>query len=212
MGAWVSATRSGSRRRVGPWLLTVTGRRVYYVDPRPGDYCVEDIAHGLAIESRFGSQAPIPYSVAQHSCLVVAILEWMDPRTDPLTLLAALFHDSPEAYMKDLPTPLKGLLGKYRRIERGMMEAIKEGFGLPGRFPSAIKDADLRALATERRDLYPATERRFRTTHAPHPKQLRVWAWRESRARFLSEYRRLFNALGGRGRRRASAARNALAA
>lgn len=40
--------------RTGGWGCTASGRRYWPADPRAEDICIEDIAHALAHQCRFG--------------------------------------------------------------------------------------------------------------------------------------------------------------
>lgn len=86
------------------------------------------------------------YSVAQH-CLVVAEL------VPAQYQLEALLHDATEAYVGDLVSPLKQALPEYRQIEMRVWHAICHRFDIDPVLPPCIHDADLIALATEKRDL-----------------------------------------------------------
>ena len=62
-------------------------------------------------------------------------------------------HDAAEAYIKDMPSPIKLLLPDYRALEQRVEIAICERFGLPLALSSCVKYADLIMLASEKRDL-----------------------------------------------------------
>jgi len=137
--------------RKGEWLQTFSGRRFWPMDPRPDEVAIEDIAHALAMACRFGGHTREFYSVADHSVLVSELV----PAEQAL---AGLLHDAAEAYLCDLPRPIKRSMSfrtAWRDIEAGIEFAIVRAFGLS---PTAlhtdeIATADLRALATEARDL-----------------------------------------------------------
>ena len=131
------------------WILTASGRHFDYLDPRPEDIHILDIAQGLAAESRYNGHTRGFYSVAQHAWLTSQIV----PRE---RALEALLHDATEAYCKDIPRPLKELLSDYQAIEARVDLTIRATFGLPLDMTPAVKHADLVLLATERRDLMPA--------------------------------------------------------
>jgi 5'-deoxynucleotidase YfbR-like HD superfamily hydrolase len=131
------------------WILTHTGRRVAPLNVEPEDIHIEDIAHSLSHICRFNGHCRFPYSVAQHSLIV------MDLVKVPELKLAALMHDATEAYVCDLPSPLKRQISEYKNIEAQVWEAIAIKYGLPLELPAIIKKADLIALATEKRDLMP---------------------------------------------------------
>ncbi len=119
------------------------------------DIRIEDIAHALSLICRFGGHTKEHYSVAQHSLLVARILSAMD--ASPAVRLAGLMHDAHEAYIGDIPTPIKDALGLcWHELELQAADAVQDAFGLSSVMQSnkaIIKHADLVALATERRDL-----------------------------------------------------------
>jgi len=136
-----------------PSILTAGGRYFDFLNPDPATIAIEDIAHGLAHVCRFGGHVRQYYSVAQHSVIVADC-----PFVPDSLRFAALMHDAAEAYCGDIPTPLKGLLPDYKVIEERVDDAICERFGIiSGCRWQIIKQADLVALATEKRDLMPAT-------------------------------------------------------
>lgn len=155
--------------RQGDWLATVSGGKVYLLDPRPSDIRLADIAHGLSNLCRYGGQCGCFYSVAEHSVLVSRIAEDLAGKFlyDGEVVTAhqrasvrrwayvGLLHDASEAYLQDIVQPLKRNLSDYGRIERRMMGAISSAFGIDwGLFShSLIVEADRVALLTECRDL-----------------------------------------------------------
>ncbi|MEM1288800.1 MAG: HD family hydrolase [Pseudomonadota bacterium] len=135
-------------RRV--WQRMLSGRRLDLVDPSPLDIEIEDIAHGLARVARWNGQTvgDHAFSVAQHSLLVVDIVEALNPASiDRRVLLAALLHDAPEYVIGDMITPFKAILGEgYRDIETNLARAIHIRHSLPAVLPqkwlNLIKSAD----------------------------------------------------------------------
>lgn len=130
------------------YISTYLGNRFYPQDPARSQIDIEDIAHGLAYTCRFNGQTRTFYSVAQHSLIVSDLV------TEELKL-DALLHDASEAYLGDVVKPLKALLTEYKIIEKQTSDVIAQTFGLIGCCHPAIKQADLIALATEKRDLMP---------------------------------------------------------
>ena len=126
-------------------MQTHTGRRFYPLDPRQDDIALTDIAHALSHVCRFGGHCRHFYSVAQHSVLVASILP-------PRLQLAGLLHDATEAYLIDLPTPIKAALPDYKVMETKLAGLIEQAFGVSFDDP-LIHQADRIALVTEARDL-----------------------------------------------------------
>ena len=130
------------------WIQTFTGLRMWPLDPRPEEICIEDIAHALANQCRFAGHCQRFYSIAEHSVRVASICSSENR-------LWGLLHDASEAYCCDLPRPLKHHPGmnQYRGCEDGIAFAVAIKFGLPLNIPAEVKEADSRLLATEKRDL-----------------------------------------------------------
>jgi 5'-deoxynucleotidase YfbR-like HD superfamily hydrolase len=64
--------------------------------------------------------------------------------------LEALLHDASEAFMCDVPSPLKSLIPEYRVIEDRVSSAIAEQFGAIYPWPKEVKQADAEQYFWER--------------------------------------------------------------
>lgn len=123
-------------------IRTFTGKYVNVFEPTVDMICIEDIAHALSNQCRFGGHLPNYYSVAEHSIYCSEIA------TDG-NKLEALLHDAPEAYILDMPTPIKQHLTNYKEIEDNLMKVIAEKFGLSYPFSDIVKWADRTMLHFE---------------------------------------------------------------
>ncbi len=174
-------TDSLERVRRGDWIETATGIQFWPLDPKPEDICVWDIAHALSNMCRFTGHCREFYSVAQHSVLVASIVPEQDRKW-------ALLHDAAEAYLIDLPRPIKrysALGAEYRQIEARIMQVICERFGLSAECPESIKQADDIALATEKRDLMPNTGKPWEGLPDPLTETIKPLSPREARSLFM---------------------------
>lgn len=86
-----------------PWIQLVDGKPFFFLDPKPEDIDIYTIAHCLARECRWGNQLRHHYSVADHSVRV-------SYECNPEDALWGLLHDASEAYLIDIPTPIKMFL------------------------------------------------------------------------------------------------------
>ncbi len=120
------------------WIETCTGIPFYPLDPRPEEISINDIAHALSLICRYNGHARYHYSVAQHSiyCSYLAMLRGHGP----LVAMYALLHDAAEAYICDIPRPIKGELTGYAQIEHDLQWKIFEAFGLTPLASSERKD------------------------------------------------------------------------
>lgn len=152
------------RLRRGNWIQTSSGRKVYPLDPRADEIDYDDVCLGLAREWRFGNHCN-EYSVAHHSVLVSTYAEklatergWLPGEIHEVAC-EGLLHDAAEAYLGDIPRPLKRLrvMRGYVRAEKRWWPAICERFGLqPTRQSTAlVKEVDTRVLIDEIRTLMP---------------------------------------------------------
>ena len=116
-------------------------------DPQPEDIHIEHIAHGLANVCRYSGHTSRFYSVAEHS----VILSYLVPEE---YRLEALMHDAAEAYIGDIPTPLKhSILSPIIEVENNLMRIMGEKFGFDPVMPDAVKTMDRRLATTEQMHL-----------------------------------------------------------
>jgi hypothetical protein len=135
---------TAAQPRIGNWMQTYTGRQFWPIDPRPDEIFIEDIAHALGNACRYAGHCITFYSVAEHSVLMA--------RAVPQEFKAwALLHDASEAYLVDVPRPLKPFLTGYADLEDRVMAAVATRFGLAAEMPAIVKDTDNRILHDERR-------------------------------------------------------------
>jgi len=126
----------------------ISGALVNIASPQEETIHLEDIAHALSFECRFGNHIPVFYTVAQHSVLV-AHLVWRDTG-DPDKALAALFHDASEAYLRDIIKPLKVVLGRaYTDLEERFTDVIFSKFNLNKEHLPGVKRFDTMMLEVE---------------------------------------------------------------
>lgn len=120
-------------------IYTIGGNLFDYEKPHNNTYHITDIAHALSLITRFNGHIEERYSVAQHS--VYCSYKCSNP-------MWGLMHDAAEAYVGDIPTPLKRLLPCFSEKEEEIMAAIQKQFEL-GEPPADLKLVDRKMLATE---------------------------------------------------------------
>src|SRR5688572_31770685 len=124
-------------------IRTFTGKYMNVFEPTPEMICIEDIAHALACQPRFGGHLPKFYSVAQHSINCSYLVDDMKDR------YAALLHDASEAYLCDIPKPIKNHLKDYQGIEHNLMLAIAKHFVFEYPLSPVVKEVDEQMLHFE---------------------------------------------------------------
>lgn len=183
-----------------PFIETFTGETFSPLRPDPAMINIKDIAHALANQARFAGHSRFRYSVAEHSVRVSELItDWGYPTWHALW---GLLHDASEAYLIDLPTPLKmtKALGEpYRRVEECLMREIVRRFGLrPESEPQCVREADESLLATEVRDLMHGERSYWKKINAkPIPDRIRPWSADVAEFEFI----RRFHLLGGANER-----------
>lgn len=166
-------------------IHTFSGRMVDPLDLQPEDVCIEDIAHALSCQCRFSGHLRDFYSVGQHCVLASRIVP-------PEFALDALLHDAAEAYLQDMAKPLKNhpRLGQaYRGAEQRIEAVIGEVFGVTFPFPGPVKEADIRLLVTEARDLLHGTDDwAYYRDVEPLPARIVGWSPKRTERTFLARY------------------------
>jgi hypothetical protein len=166
------------------WLLTFTGKRFDPLAPRSDDVDLVDIAHALSLTCRFCGHCRTFYSVAEHSVRASQLVAMPHARW-------ALLHDAAEAYVTDLPRPLKGQLPQFAQLEDRVLRAIAVRFDLGWPMPDEVRVADDAMLATELRDLMAPLPEPAELRASPLPQRLVPWSARRAEQRFLRRCREL---------------------
>jgi len=174
------------------WIQTYTGRRFRPFDPRPDDVCIEDIAHALALKCRFCGHCTAFYSVAQHSVLVseaCAAHGWGWG-----TQLEGLLHDAAEAYLPDVPRPVKPHIPGFADIERQVEEAVARAFGLTTPWHPAVKRIDTAILRDEARQLMDGDHSDWNLPEPALGIPIDPWGPEEAERRFIERFEMLWEA------------------
>lgn len=169
------------------WIQTYTGKQFWPLEPRGEDIDILDIAHALSNLCRYGGHVEEFYSVAQH-CVLVS-------DTVPAEFaLYGLLHDASEAYLIDVPRPIKHSLGMeaYRAAEKKLQTEIYFHFYLGANEPTEVKTADTQLLRTEQRDLMkpaPAAWKDYRV--GALEMKIEPWTPRAASVTYLQRYAQL---------------------
>lgn len=151
------------------WIILANGAEHHLTGAglATNDHDITAIAHQLAIVNRFTGATRRPYSVAEHSLLCADIARHVGAPAH--VQLACLLHDAHESITGDMSSPVKWTVGAaWEEFEAVHARALRRHFGALTTFAGyrlQIKQIDLVALATERRDLMPWSS----STHRPWP-------------------------------------------
>ena len=136
---------------------------------------IEDIAHALSLNCRWGGHIFKHFSVCQHS------INCCDLASEK-NKLAALLHDSSEAYILDFPKPIKDKLEDYKRVENNLMKVIAEKFHFEYPLSKEIKKIDRDELVKEWNSLMLRRE-----------KELPTYSPKKTKKMFLDRFNYLIN-------------------
>ena len=176
------------------WIQLHSGAP-FWLDGPPSAVDIRDVAAGLAKINRFAGATIAPYSVAQHSVHVSKLVDRLGgSKRDQLI---GLLHDAHEIVLGDLPSPVKWALNEeagkkiVSAFENRIQERILKGLGIkaPGARYDLVNQADLIALATEKRDLLRPARRSWKLD-LPEPDKglIRPVSWAAAERAFLSRY------------------------
>lgn len=171
------------------WMGTFHGGKFFPLIPRVSDVDIRDIAHGLAMTCRYGGQCKRFYSVAEH-CVHVSFM------VEPKHALHGLMHDSAEAWLGDMPRPLKYQpeMQAFREAETAVELVVAEAFGLQWttEVHAAVKIVDNRILADEVLQLQSSPEL-YTDVLKQQPLGITLQCWNpaEAETMFLDRYHAL---------------------
>jgi hypothetical protein len=156
-------------------IRTNSGLYVNVFEPTSEMIRVEDIAHALASMPRFGGHLNKHYSVAQHSVRCCEMAVSLEDKK------AALMHDASEAYMLDIPTPIKAKLPDYKMYEARLMGFISRHFGFEFPLSDTVHTIDRDMLLLEWENLVVNENDEFE-----------CWDHATAKARFIEQFNKLF--------------------
>lgn len=174
-------------------IQTSSGHWIDPLAPEPDALLLKDVAHALAQLARFGGHGRLSpegftWTVALHSLEVARRLERDGhPRE---VVRCGLMHDATEAYLVDVPRPVKARLPEYRAVEDALWRALAARFSLPADIPPEVHAADTAQLYVEAVHFMDVStwDVPDEARSAPKP---RVVSPVEARALFLAEFARL---------------------
>ena len=135
--------------KAAEFIETYTGRMFMSLHPDPKDVTIIDIAHHLSNQCRYSGATAWIYSTAQHCCLLADYIQKNGGTA--LDCLQILMHDAAEAYLVDIPRPIKQYMPEYRKWDKAINNAIRTWLSigdLP--IPSWQDEVDSRIIMDER--------------------------------------------------------------
>lgn len=173
----------------------------YFVPLQPehpaNDYDIEYMAHSLALQCRWMGGTtdlitfdPVFYSVAQHSCIVA----------DLTGHFYGLMHDGSEAFLCDIPRPLKPFLKGYYEFEAALMKQIIARHNVPTspEIIAKVKFIDNLMIYWERDAMIGKPIEPYTMEHIDHPgttifdvvNDFEPWSPKRAKQEFLDRYER----------------------
>lgn len=129
-------------------IVTFSGQVVDLLSFDKSNVNINDISHSLSLTCRFVGHIKYHYSVAYHSIIVSYLCKKENA-------LYGLLHDASEAYIQDIPSPLKNsyIFKEYKELEKHFTKQIYNHFNLFEDEPDDVKSADKLCFFIEQRQL-----------------------------------------------------------
>jgi uncharacterized protein len=116
-------------------METGSGIKFYPLEAEVDNFNIEDIAHALSNICRWGGHSHWHFSVAQHSWLMSKLVYKENA-------FEALMHDATEAYLGDIPTPIKKMFPEYLKMEDELAKKLAKKFNFKYPFPEDVYEWD----------------------------------------------------------------------
>lgn len=171
--------------RIGDWIQVFGGNQLFPLDCRVEEIDIEAIAHSLAMQCRFNGHTSKFYSVAEHCAHAHDLVP-------EVYRLEALLHDASEAYLCDLPRPLKksGEIGRlYQVAENDLMQIISHKFDFQWLLPIEVCIVDDELLHAEALQLMQPLHPDFGLPGKPANIILPCWNPTQARFEFMERFR-----------------------
>lgn len=181
------------------YFETVSGTKFHFRSPNLDEIKLSDIAHSLAKSARYnGHTVDIDrhFSVAEHSVLMtlwgLTNRDWSGQMA-----LTCLMHDASEAFLTDVPSPMKQDLPDFKAMEKAFEEVISKKFSLIYPLPREIKTLDGRIVRDERAQAMNDSGHVWVTDRLePLGVKLMFWSPREARDAFIRTFQSIVEVYG----------------
>jgi hypothetical protein len=182
------ALKTDTQYKAATFIETYTGRAFWPLDPTMDALSIIDIAHALSNQCRYSGHVAWFYPVAQHCCLLATYV--VKHGGSALDALQILMHDAPEAYLVDVPRPVKQYMPEYRVWDHAINDVIRDWMGWKYLPMLPIQDElDSRIIVDERAQLMDKA-RRNDWGHNLEPLGIEIVPWSpiEAEEAFLMQY------------------------
>ncbi len=138
-----------------PWTLTASGRKIV-LDPDapefdPGVFSLQDVATHLSRQARYNGA--VDWSVAAHSILAASLATADGQPRD--TVRAVFMHDGHEAYIGDVVSPVRKVVGPaWQTYEDKFQAAFLRAMGVEDPRTAEVRVYDLLALSCEKQHFF----------------------------------------------------------
>lgn len=176
------------------WMELHSGTQFRFKAPTVDMIHFEDIAASIGKMCRYAGHVHTFYSVAEHCCLLMRYARDNMPSVTQRELLTLLMHDATEAYMTDIPRPIKHTLPQFKAFEHVIEAVIAERFNLITPHPTFVKMLDTRILRDERAQAMNPSENDWGTDKLePLGVKLCLWTPAEAIDNFTGDFQELIH-------------------
>ncbi len=130
-----------------PYVTVRSGAMIEFMNPKPEQIKIEDIAWHLARTCRYNGHMDVWYSNAEHSVMGTKLTN------DRELAREFLLHDAAEFVFGDMASPVKRLVPQYSQMIDKFQAFINMMFFGRREFDPRLKDLDIRLTATEQKYL-----------------------------------------------------------
>lgn len=171
------------------FIRTFTGKMFSPRRMEEHNYDIRDIAHALSLTCRYNGHCKAFYSVAEHSC---KIHDFVSSKAK----YYGLMHDASEAYLSDIPKPIKILLPDYEEMETRLSNVITKSFLVPydDNIYREVKNADKRIVFNEMLKVFPDASRETEMIGAAlSGVEIECWDPRRAELEFLDRFKTIID-------------------
>ena len=122
--------------------------------PEDMTFDIDEMAWALSLQCRYNGHVKEFYSVAEHCLLMTEYAHEELNILDTRILRTILLHDSPEAYIGDMVSPIKCRFPGFAMLEDIIMGEIAHKYQCEFPFPPVVKHLDSCILLDERGALF----------------------------------------------------------